>query len=52
MLQLIDKKHSQFHAFKITLSYFSTKTYVVGTQKNHLNDKVLSSTQNKAQTDE
>ena len=27
-------------------SYFSTKTYVVGTQKNRLNETVLSSTQN------
>ena len=28
-------------------SYFSTKTYVVGTQKNRLNETVLMSTQNK-----
>ena len=27
-------------------SYFSTKIYVVGTQKNRLNEKVLLSTQN------
>ena len=27
-------------------SYFSTKTYVVGTQKNHLDEMVLLSTQN------
>ena len=27
--------------------YFSTKTYVVGTQKNHLNEMVLLNTQNK-----
>ena len=27
--------------------YFSTKTYVVGTQKNCLNEKVLLNTQNK-----
>ena len=27
-------------------SYFSTKTYVVGTQKNHLNETVLLSTKN------
>ena len=27
-------------------SYFSTKTYVVGTQKNRLNETVLLSTQN------
>ena len=28
------------------ISYFSTKTYVVGTQKNHLIETVLLSTQN------
>ena len=33
-------------AYKILFSYFSTKTYVVGTQKNHLNEMVLLSTQN------
>ena len=27
-------------------SYFSTKTYIVGTQNNRLNEKVLLSTQN------
>ena len=27
-------------------SYFSTKTYAVGTQKNHLSEPVLLSTQN------
>ena len=31
---------------KIIFSYFSTKTYVVGTQKNSLNETVLLSTQN------
>ena len=31
---------------KISFSYFSTKTYVVGTQKNQLNEMVLLSTQN------
>ena len=31
---------------KIVFSYFSTKTYVVGTQKSHLNEMVLLSTQN------
>ena len=31
---------------KIIFSYFSTKTYVVGTQKNRLNETVLLSTQN------
>ena len=29
-----------------SFSYFSTKTYIVGTQKNHLNEMVLLSTQN------
>ena len=29
-----------------SFSYFSTKTYVVGTQKNRLNETVLLSTQN------
>ena len=28
------------------ISYFSTKTYVVGTQKNRLNETVLLGTQN------
>ena len=31
---------------KKLFSYFSAKTYVVGTQKNRLNEKVLLSTQN------
>ena len=31
---------------KIYFSYFSTKTYVMGTQKNPLNETVLLSTQN------
>ena len=31
---------------KIEFSYFSTKTYVVATQKNRLNETVLLSTQN------
>ena len=31
---------------KISFSYFSTKTYVVGTQKNRLIETVLLSTQN------
>ena len=31
---------------KKTIFYFSTKTYVVGTQKNRLNETVLLSTQN------
>ena len=33
------------HAKEI-ISYFSTKTYVVGTQQNRLNETVLLSTQN------
>ena len=32
--------------FENYFSYFSTKTYVVGTQKNRLNNTVLLSTQN------
>ena len=32
-------------------SYFSTKTYVVGTQKNCLNETVFLSTQKHVQTD-
>ena len=31
---------------EIYFSYFGTKTYVVGTQKNRLNETVLSSTKN------
>ena len=31
---------------KYIFSYFSTKTYVVGSQKNHLNETVLLSTHN------
>ena len=31
---------------KIFFSYFSNKTYVVGTQKNRLNETVLLSSQN------
>ena len=33
----------------VVFSYFSNKTYVVGAQKNRLNETVLSSTQNKCQ---
>ena len=32
--------------YQKSISYFSTKTYVVGTQKNSLNEKVILSTQN------
>ena len=39
------KKNNKMQ-FKITF-IFSTKTYGLGTQKNHLNGKVLLSTQNK-----
>ena len=31
---------------KIIIIYFATKTYVVGTQKNRLNETVILSTQN------
>ena len=43
-----NSKHTYFF-FGLTekyFFYFSTKTYVVGTQKNHLHKTVLSSTQN------
>ena len=36
-----------FKIIKNQFSYFSTKTYVVGTQKNRLNEAVLLGTQNK-----
>ena len=32
--------------FENYISYFSTKTYVVGSQKNHLHEMVLLNTQN------
>ena len=35
-----------------TLSYFSTKTYVVGTQKNRRNETVLLSTKLKVKSDD
>ena len=46
--KLMDKNTLQFYAQKYAIfSYFSTKTtYVVGTQKNHFNERVLLSTQN------
>ena len=37
----------QARNWKNILSYFSTKTYVVGTHKNRLNETVLMSTQNR-----
>ena len=36
---------------KIYFSYFSTKTYVVGTQKNRLNETVLLGIQKYVKTD-
>ena len=39
------KKKIRVHTKKY-LSYFSTKTYIVGTQKNRLNETILLSTQN------
>ena len=46
-LSLVDCAGLQIrvHNWKL-FSYFSTKTYVVGTQKNRLNEMVLLSTQN------
>ena len=37
---------SKEYVMETYFSYFSNKTYVVGTQKNHLNETVLLSTQN------
>ena len=50
MLKIMDKKtftilRRKFLFVKFFF-YFSTNTYVVGTQKNHLNEMVLLSTQN------
>ena len=46
----MNPKHSQgFGKERVTekyISYFSTETYVVGTQKNRLNETVLLRTQN------
>ena len=39
-------KRLSVYVTKNYFSYFSNKTYVVGTQKNHLNETVLLSTQN------
>ena len=44
--ELIMQDLSQECVRKKKKSYFSTKTYVVGTQKNCLNETVLLSTQN------
>ena len=40
------KAFSEECVLKEINSYFSTKTYVLGTEKNHLNETVLLSTQN------
>ena len=37
---------------RIFFSYFSTKTYVIGTQKNRLNEAVLLSTKSHVQIEE
>ena len=37
---------SKYDCIKNQFCYFSTKTYVVGTQKNRLNETILLSTQN------
>ena len=52
MLKLMGKKMLTLSGLKLRVrtikyfSYFKTKTYVVGTQKNRLNETVLLSTQN------
>ena len=53
MLKLMGKKifRPLVKCTKNHFSYFSTKTYVVGTQKNHLNKTVHFSTQNICKTD-
>ena len=47
---IVDWRHSQALSYKCIptnyFSHFSTKTYVVGTQKNYLNETILLSTQN------
>ena len=43
----VDEQAPRIRVTENYFSYFSTKTYVVGTQKNHLDDEtVLLSTQN------
>ena len=54
MLKLIDNTKPGLKITtcnQISFSYFSTKTYVVVTQKNHLNEMVLFSTQTYIKTD-
>ena len=46
-LYVLDSSGLKFRVFiRKLISYFSPKTYVVGTQKNRLNETVLLSTQN------
>ena len=42
--------YTGFTVIEINYSYFSTKTYILGTQKNHLYKWVILSTQNKCLT--
>ena len=46
MTSILDIRTLVKSAYQIFFSYFLTKTYVVGTQKNRLNKTVLLSTQN------
>ena len=50
ILKLMDKKISKFYGpfggLSEQFSHFSIKTYVMGVQKNHLNETVLLSTKN------
>ena len=46
IIQLLIQDFNWERVTKIWFSYFSTKTYVVGTQKNRLNETVLLRTQN------
>ena len=45
-MKLVIQDFSSECVTKIHFSYFSTKTYVVGTQKNRLNETVVLSIQN------
>ena len=44
--KIADQDFSEECQTEKSLSYFSTKTYIVGTQKNCLNEAVLLSTEN------
>ena len=46
LLHSLSRTFVQECVMNIYFSYFSTKTYVVGTQMNRLNETVLLSTQN------